>query len=139
MSGQEGLGRLFNVVPTADAIEVNLKHASGVTFLCVGADTYTIQESTSAAGAGAQDLLAWDRWYTNAGALGATAWVLAEDSTPAAAAAIAANAAIYVDASELSAGFDFIQCNSAAGGLVVAIVHDLTVQRAPQNLPAAAV
>lgn len=136
---QEGLGRLFNVVPTGDAIEVNLKNAAGVTFICVGADTYTIQESTSAAGAGAQDLLAWDHWFTNAGALGATAWVEASDSTPAAAAVIAANAAVYVDATELSAGFDFVQCNSAAGGLVIVILHDLTVQRNPANLPAAAV
>jgi hypothetical protein len=132
----EGLGRLFNLVPTADAVEVNLRDAGGVTFVCVGADTYTIQESTSSAGAGAQDLLAWDHWFTNTGAVGATAWVEASDATPAAAAIIAANAAIYVSATELSDGFDFIQCNSAAGGLVIAIVHDLVVQRNPANLPA---
>lgn len=132
----EGLGRLFNAVPTADAVEVNFRDAAGITFFCIGADTYTIRESTSAAGAGVQDLLAWDHWYTNSGAVGATAWVEASDSTPAAAAVIAANAALFVPATRLSAGFDFIQCNSAAGGLVFALVHDLYVQRNPANLPA---
>lgn len=131
----EGLGRLFNVVPTADAVEVDLRDAAGVTFICVGADTYTIQEHQGAAGAG-QDLLAWDHWFTNAGAVGATTWVEATDDTPAAAAVIAANAAVYVGATELSDGYTHVSCASAAGGLVVAIVHDLVVQRSPANLPA---
>lgn len=136
MATMEGLGRLFNVVPTADAVEISLKDASGVTFFCVGADTYTIREAQDASGTGVQDLAAWDHWFTNAGAVGATAWVEATDDTPIAAAVIAANAALYVSAKELSDGFSYVQCNSTATGLVVAVVHDLAVQRNPANLPA---
>jgi len=138
MSGQEGLGRLFNLVPTADAVEINLANCAGVTFICVGADNYTLEECTDAAGGGAADLLAWDRWYTNSGALGATTWVLATDDTPpyTALKAVAANAAIYVPATRLSDGFTYVRCSSAAGGLVIAIAHDLHVQRDPANLPA---
>jgi len=131
----EGLGRIFNVVPTADAVEIDLRNAAGVTFICVGADTYTIREAQSGTGTGVQDLLAWEHWYTNSGAVGATQWVEASDSTPAAAAVIAANAAIYVDAKSLSDDFTHVQCNSTAAGLVVAIVHDLNVQRDPALLP----
>jgi hypothetical protein len=132
----EALGRLFNVVPTADAVEIDLRDASGVTFICVGADTYTIREAQSGTGTGVQDLAgAWDHWYTNAGAIGATAWVEAEDLTPVAAAVIAANAAIHIDAKELSDGFTHVLCVSTATGLVVALTHDLTTQRNPANLP----
>jgi hypothetical protein len=34
---------VFDIVPTADAVEVNLRDCSAVTFVCVGADTYTVQ------------------------------------------------------------------------------------------------
>src|SRR5882757_1326943 len=51
MSGMEGLGRSFNVVPTAaDTTYINMAYASGVTFVCVGADTYTVQSSATASG-----------------------------------------------------------------------------------------
>lgn len=132
----EGLGRVFDIVATADGVEINLKNADSVTFICVGADTYTIQEATDASGGSAQDLLAWDHWYTNSGAVGATEWAAASDSTPAAAAVIAANAALHVSAAELSDGFDYVKCTSSSTGLVYAIVHDLAVQRDPANLPA---
>lgn len=133
----EGLGRVFDIVPTADGVEINLKNADAVTFICVGADTYTVQEATTAAGGGAQDLTsAWDHWYTNSGAVGVTEWVEASDSSPAAAAAIAANAAVCIRAAELSDGFDYVKCTSSSSGLVYAIVHDLVVQRDPANLPA---
>lgn len=139
MAGMEGLGRLFNVVPTADGVFIDMSLCSGVTFFCVGADTYTVQEAQDAAGTGAQNLVAWDRWYTNAGAAGATPWVLATDDTPAAAAAIAANASVFVSAARLSDGFEYVRCSSAAAGLVVAVLHDLRVRRDPANLARPAV
>lgn len=136
----EGLGRIFNVVPTADAVELNLRDYAGVTFICVGADTYTIRQSQDAAGTGVADLTTgWDHYFTNSGALGATQWVEVTDDTPAAALAVAANAAVYVDAAKLGAGFDYIQCNSTAAGLVVAILHEMKVQRNPSLLTAPAV
>lgn len=131
----EGLGRLFNVVPTADGVEIDLAGASGVTFICVGADTYTIEECQDGTGTGAQQLAAWDHYFTNSGAVGATPWVEVVDDTPAAALAVAANAAVYVSAAELSDGFTHVRCSSTSTGLVIAIVHDLVEQRSPERLP----
>ena len=135
----EALGRVFNVVPTADAVEVNLRDVGAVTFVCVGADTYTVQESTDASGTSAQDLDVVDHYYTCTSAAGAAAWVRATQTADAAVTIGSGVAVIEVDSNSLSDGFDFIECTSSAAGLVVAITHDLSVQRAPQNLPAAAV
>lgn len=139
----EALGRLFNIVPTADGVEVALKQASGVTFVCVGADgaqTFTVAEATDAAGTGAQTLAAIDHYYHNTSAAGAAAWTKVDPGaatgviTPAASVAV-----INIDATSLSDGFDYVRCTSSGAALVYAIVHDLVVQRSPVNLPAAAV
>lgn len=139
----EALGRLFNIVPTADGVEVSTRDCSAVTFVCVGgnAETFTVQESTSAAGAGAVDLPVIDRYYSGAGAVGATAWVL---ETPGSATAVVTTttakpvAVIHVDVKAMSDGFDYLECTSSSTGLVYAITHDLNVQRDPANLPAPA-
>lgn len=134
----DALGRLINVVPTADGVEVNMRDYQAVTFVCVGADTYTVQEATDAAGGGATNLVVLDRHYTNAGAVGATAWVEVLNDPALAAIVVAANAVLHVDASQLSAGFKFVRCSSTAAGLVIAILHDLKVQRRPDLLAAPA-
>lgn len=135
MAGMEGLGRVFNIIPTADAVYVDMTKCSAVTFVCVGADTYTLNEAKTIGGGSAQNLLKWDHWYTNAGAVGVTAWVEASDATPAAAAIIAANAVLTVGADDLSDGFTHVDMVSTGAGLVYAITHDLVVQRDPANLP----
>lgn len=135
----EALGRLFNVVPTADAVEVNMALCTGVTFVCVGADTYTVKQATDAAGTGAANLAVVDRYYTNTSAAGAAAWVLATQAAGAAVTIASGIAVIEVDATSLGDGFTYLRCDSTAAGLVVAILHDLNVPRDAANLPAAAV
>lgn len=135
----DGLGRVFNIIPTADAAWVNLKDAAAVTFVCVGADTYTVQDASSAAGAGAANLAAIDHEWTLAGAVGASVWVRVAPHAATAALVVAANAAFTIDATSLRDGFKYVRCSSTAAGLVYAIVHDLEVQRDPANLPALAV
>ncbi|GHH30241.1 hypothetical protein [Streptomyces rubradiris] len=133
----EALGRLFNIVPTADAVEVSLTGASAVTFVCVGADTYTIQQAKDAAGTGATNLPVIDHYYANGNVDGAGTWTRTAVSPVGAAVTIALGCAvIHVPVAALDDGFDYIRCSSTAGGLVTAIVHDLTVQRAPDLLPA---
>src|SRR5260370_36905434 len=34
MTGMEGLGRIYNVVPIAAGVGISLKHCSGITFVC---------------------------------------------------------------------------------------------------------
>ena len=131
----DGLGRVFNLIPTADGVFVNLKDAAGVTFVGVGADTYTVQSSATASGG--TDLDVVTRWYENANANGSTAWTQhADQAADAAVMTSAAVAAIEVDAKSLPDGHKYIKCSSGSSGLVYAIVHDLDVQRTPKNLAA---
>jgi hypothetical protein len=135
----DGLGKAFNIVPTADGVWINLRDASAVTFICVGADTYTVQDASAAAGTGAANLAAIDHEWTNAGAVGATQWVKVAAHAATASLVVAANAAFTVDEASLRDGFKYVRCSSTAAGLVYAIVHDLKVARDPGNLPALAV
>lgn len=140
----EALGRIINVVPVADGVEINLKDASGVTFVCVGAnaETFTLQEQTDAAGTSARDLDVINRFYTGATSSGADPWVRTAERTPDAVVTTttaAPVAVIEVSADSLADGFDFVDVASSSTGTVVAIVHGLAVQRTPENLPALAV
>jgi hypothetical protein len=136
----DGLGRVFNVTPTADATWVSLKDASAVSFLCVGGnnEVYTLSEAKSGAGASSQVLPTLDHYYTNSGAIGATAW--ARNNAPTSTSTITTTTAnpvavITVHESELDDGFNYVSLASSSTGLVVAILHDLRVQRKPNNLP----
>lgn len=147
MAGMEALGRLFNVVPVADAVEVDMQHATGVTFVCVGAnaETFTVKEARDAAGTGAQNLACVTHYYANAGSSGANAWTRSPASGENAATAVVTTttaapvAAIFVGAAQLSDGFTHVRVDSSSTGTVFAILHDLRVKRTPENLPAVAV
>jgi len=135
MARGDGLGRVFNIIPTADGVEVNLRDAGAVTFVCVGADTYTLQESVGAAGT-PQDLPIVERVYANANADGSTAWTLAEQAASKDVVVAAGVKVFTVRADELTDGYTHVDVSSAATGLVYAITHDLHTQRKPSNLPA---
>lgn len=136
----EALGRLFNILPVADDSYVDLRDCDGVTFIGVLAagDTWTLTEQ-EADGSGDQALACITRYYT-AETVGA-AWV---ERTQAAASTVTTTSsqdvvAIHVGASQLSAGYSMVKIASTSTGTVVAITHDLKVQRNPANLPAMAV
>jgi len=139
----EGLGRTFNVVPVADAVEVSMKDCSAVTFICVGAnaETFTLKECTDAAGSGAQNLVALDHYYACADSAGANAWTRQSMAAGAVVTTTTARpvAVIEVQATALSAGFKYLRVDSSSTGTVVALTHDLLVQRKPSNLRALAV
>jgi len=146
--GQRALGRIINVIPVATGKHVSLVGASGVTFICYedgGAQSIVFKESV--AGASEQALSVVDDLWASSGVGGV--WT---HETSDASAALANNstvtkkdttafdcAAIYIGADQLSDGFDSVECTIDGAGLCIAIVHDLTVQRAPENLPASAV
>lgn len=142
----EALGREMNIRASADGGYVSLRGASAVTFICylAGAvgDTYTVQEAKDAAGTGAQNLTKITQYYTNTGD-GSDAWVKRTQAVAAAVitAAVAAQncAVVHISANSLSDGYRYVKCTSTGAGTVVAIVHDLAVQRTPENLPALAV
>lgn len=130
----EGLGRLFNVAPIAAATGISLKEAAGVTFVCTGADTFTVKSMTTYNGSGTA-LTAITRYYTNTSTAGAAAWVDSGDVTAVSAVTIASGAvAFYIDAADLPASAEWVEVTVGASGLVTAIAHDLFQQQNPKYL-----
>lgn len=134
----DALGRLFNVVPTGEDVAVNMRDCSAVTFICVGAnaETFTIVESI--AGSSAANLDAIDHYYKGA-ATGAGTW--SRDNAPTSAHHITTTTAnpvaiFTVEDAALSDGKTHVEIQASSSGTVVALTHDLQVQRAPENLPA---
>lgn len=140
--GMEGLGRLFNVVREANGVHIPLTNAAGVTFLCFEADgsqIVTLKESVD--GQSEQDLAVIDKVYKGPGIGGtwtkvtqaaAATFDLADDTTNDC-------IALYVGADQLSAGFNCVELTNDGGSGVTAIIHDLSVQRAPENLASSVV
>jgi len=135
-----GLGRAINVIAVADGVYVPLKDAGAVSFVCYldAGDTFTVQEATDAAGTGAVNLATITDYSRGSGVGGV--WT---DVTQAAAATVVLSGAVNNDcavftisAEELSAGFTHVKCTSTGAGTVVAVLHDLKVQRTPANLAA---
>lgn len=139
---QEGLGRLFNVIPVASGIHVSLKNATGVTFVIYEDGGATqIDFVQSIAGASGVTLTTVNKLYASNGiggvwtretsdasaALSNNAQIIKKDTTA------FDCAAIYIGADELSAGYDSVECTVDAG-VCIAIVHELVVQRAPESL-----
>jgi hypothetical protein len=136
----EALGRVFNVVPVASGVHVSLRQAEAVTFVVFengGATVIGCKESIG--GASEQNLLRTRR-FTSTGT-GSGLWT---SRTQTASATITKTddadqncTAFTVSAEELSNGFDCVECTVDGSATCVAILHDLTVQRAPENMPAA--
>lgn len=133
----EGLGRVFNIIPVADGVFVNLTASTAVTFIGVksGGDTYTVQSSATASGGADLDVVTY--WYESTAADGSAAWTKhASQTADAAVVSTAILVGIEVTGKSLPDGHKYVKCTSTSTGLVYAIVHDLTVQRKPANLPA---
>ncbi len=139
-----GLGKAFNVIPKASGLHISLENASGVTFILFedgGAQSTDFKESIAGASEAALTFLndyyagngvggVWTHETADAGA------TLDDDSNFVKKDTVLFDCAvIYVGADILSAGFDCIEATSDAGECI-AIIHDLTVQRGPENLAA---
>lgn len=147
----DGLGRVFNTIYTATGVNVSMQKAAAVTFIGFlddGTQTLTFTQTDSTGVNSEVDLNIFtvggvtaphgeSRIYT--GPNGGGTWT---DSTASAASdnvadgATAANdtTVVTVRAEQLSDGYDQVQCTSSGAGVVTAILHELAVQRAPQNL-----
>lgn len=142
MAGMEGLGRVFNVVPAAIGLYINMKDCSAISFVCTGAgsgSTFNFGEAKDTAGTAVQDLGAViSQYYTNADTDGSLAWVKATQAAADETGSIASGhvAVVTIECSKLDDGFDYVVCTDSAaqGGTCIAILHDLTVQRTPANL-----
>jgi hypothetical protein len=131
-----GLGRVFNVVAAASGIHIPLTNAgaiSFVSFLDAGTQSFTLKESKD--GASEQNLAVIKTLYKGPGVGGTWTKV-----TQAAAAtfdlttdAVNDCVAFTVRGEQLSDGFNCVELTASAG-ILVAILHDLKVQRDPALL-----
>lgn len=134
----DALGRVFNPLATADDVYVSMRDCGGITFICTLAagDTWTLTEASDAAGTGAAVLATMDHY-----AVQITAGAVWQELTQTAASTIVTTASqdvmvVTVNQAELSDGKDWIKIASTSTGTVVALQHDLKVQRAPAKLTA---
>lgn len=133
---QEGLGRLFNIVHTlGDTAYVSLVTGNAVTFVCQldAGDTFTVSSATDAAGTSATALAKITQYYTAAKAGG----VWTKNTQAAASTVTTANSVVAVFTirhDQLPDGHSYVKCPSTSTGTVLAIQHDLNVQRTPANL-----
>jgi hypothetical protein len=135
MSAGDPIGRLFNLVHTADGVYVSLREAGAVTFVGqLGAgDTFTVASAQDAAGTGAANLTKVTKFNTAAAAGGA--W--STTSQAAAATAVTADskvATITIRAEQLPDGHAYVKCTSTSTGTVLALLHDLKYQATPASL-----
>lgn len=136
MAGMEGLGRVLDVIPIAAGQAFKFRGCSAVTFVCTGADTFTLTASSSFGGSYATPGNVLTHYYQRADTNGTHAWTR---QTQAASNAVVQSNAGYttvfeVLTSQLSDPNDYIKVSAGSSGLVTAILHDLTVQRRPSNL-----
>lgn len=142
------LGRTGVPIFKATGIHFSLENYSGITFVCyedAGAQAITIKESID--GASEQALAVVTELFASNGIGG----VITRETTDANGALGTGDSAIvkkdtvlfdqaifHIGASELSDTFNSVEVTVDAGECV-AILHDLLVQRAPENLPATGV
>lgn len=145
MAGMRALGRVLDVVPNASGVGISLKNCSGVGFIAVASSTATTSLAFTAAtsyGGSYGNVVTTSgfgqpgTWYQRAG--DAThAWTKQTASWSNQVLTIGATSGYesYVDylVSELADNYDYLKV-TATNASLTAILFDLTVQRAPENL-----
>jgi hypothetical protein len=139
MGAMEGLGRLFNVVPIAAGRGLLISANSGITFVTTGSDTFTLTSATSFAGSYTTPGTLTCNVYKNAATNGSAAWV--KDNTLISTNTIVTTVSTafhitgsFIHGSASNTGKMYVKLSAGGSGLVMAVLHDLTVQRTPPNL-----
>ena len=131
------LGRLVNVVAAASGVAIPLTSATGVLFVTFEDDGSTIATVTELDSTGTESEQALDVDFEphKGPGVGGTWTAMAEqdDTVDLADDTVNDAMALSVDAAQLSDNYDSVEV-TVDGGIVIAIVHDLVVQRAPANL-----
>lgn len=132
---QYGLGRVFNVVPAASGVHIPLNDAAAVSFVTYEDDGTTIATIKESIAGASEQALDCDVYPHKAPGIGGTWTAMAEqDDTLALGSDTTNDCMVFtVLATSLSAGFDCVEV-TVDGGICIAIIHDLHVQRKPANL-----
>lgn len=147
MAGMEGLGRVFDTVPVASGVVISMKNCSAVSFIATASTTATTSLTFTAAktfsGTPANFTTAngfgqATRWYQNTSNAGAAGWTKQTASWASNVLTIGATSGytsvVSIFGSQMADGYAYIICTGTNTGVLVALLHDLTVQRGPDNL-----
>lgn len=136
MAGMNGLGRVFDVIPIASTVIFKFRGASAISFVCTGNDTFTVTVGSSHAAASTSPGNVFTYYYQRADTNGSDAWT--KQTQSASNAVVQSNSGYTTEfclfTSVIADPNNYVKCAASASGLVTAILHDLTVQRAPANL-----
>lgn len=130
----EGLGYKYNVVPIAAGVALSMRDCSGITFICTGNDTFTITVASSFAGSYATPGNIITHKYTCTATDGTAAWVKATQAASNAVTIASGTVSFDVLGTMLPDPKNYVKVSVGGSGLVMAVLHDLTVQRGPANL-----
>ncbi len=144
MAGMDGLGRVFNVISLADTIPINLSQCSAVSLVVTasGASSLALTAAktyggsyvnfTPANGFGQQS-----RWYQSTSDTGTAGWTKNTAVWTTNSIALAGTSGYMsvftVYGSQMADGYTYLKA-TCTNGTLVAILHDLTVGRSPENL-----
>lgn len=144
MSGMEGLGRVFNVVHTADTVGISLVGCSAVSFIVKASGASSVALTAAKTFSGSYDNFTpangfgqTTRWYQTTSATGTAAWTKQVASWSTNTITLAGTngyvSVFTVFGSQMADGYKYIKA-TCTNATVVAVLHDLTVQRTPANL-----
>jgi hypothetical protein len=131
----KGLGRVFNVVPAASGVHIPLKDAGAVSFVTYEDDGSTIATIKQSIDGASEQALDCDVYPHKAPGTGGTWTAMAEqDDTLDLGDDTTNDCMVFtIDADQLADGYNCVEV-TVDGGICVAILHDLKVQRKPANL-----
>ena len=130
-----GLGRVFNVIPAASGVHIPLKDADAISFVTYEDDGTTIATIKSSIDGASEAALDCDVYPHKAPGVGGTWTAMAEqDDTLALGGDTTNDCMVFtINATQLPDGHNCVEV-TVDGGICVAILHDLKVQRKPSNL-----
>lgn len=146
MSGMEGLGRVFNVIPLGDTVAFSMTECSAVSIVATASSTATTSLAVTAATtfggsygnfSVANGFSLPTRWYQSTSQTGTAVWTKQTASWATNVLTIGATSGyvsvVDIFGSQMADGYKYLKVTATNATLIV-ITHDLTVQRAPANL-----
>ncbi len=144
MSGMEGLGRVFNIITTADTRPISMVDCSAVSLIVAASGASSIAVTAAKTFGGSYDNFTTangfgqsTRWYQSTTATGTAAWTkqvaVWTTNSLALAGTTAYVSVVDIFGSQFADGYKYLKV-TCTNGTLVAITHDLTVSRTPANL-----
>jgi hypothetical protein len=129
----EALGRLYNVAPIAAGTLISVKDCAGIEFIATGNDTFTLASAATYNGTTTSLAVITD-YFTCSSTSGGAKWAAGTQAAASTIAITSGAVAFFVDCAALPSAALYVSLSAASAGLVSAVVINLLVQRAPNNL-----